>query len=157
MNVAQSVDGLNRMTTRELRDRYRDVFQEPALSNNRVFLIKRIAWRMQSQVEGTLSDRARQRAQEIANEADLRLNPPRTAQDEMHVERQPQLDERLPPPGNTIVKKYKGANLRVAVLADGFEYQGRRYRTLSAVAKEISGAHCNGFHFFGLCKKGVPS
>ena len=60
------------------------------------------------------------------------------------------LDNRLPTAGDAIVRTYKGRQVRVVVLADGFEYDGRRYKSLSAVAKAISGSHCNGFRFFGL-------
>jgi hypothetical protein len=62
-------------------------------------------------------------------------------------------DDRLPRPGTQITRKYKGAVVQVRVLADGFEYGGEVYRTLSAVAKTITGSHCNGFAFFGLTRK----
>ena len=59
-------------------------------------------------------------------------------------------DPRLPPVGAAITRKYKGRTLTVTVLADGFEYEGERYRSLTAVAKAINGSHMNGFRFFGL-------
>src|SRR5690606_27198103 len=61
-------------------------------------------------------------------------------------------DPRLPSPGSAIVRQYKGKTIRVVVLEDdrGFEYQGDRYRTLSAVAKVVTGSHMNGFRFFRL-------
>ena len=63
-------------------------------------------------------------------------------------------DRRLPPPGTVITRLYKGAHLEVLVLPDGFSYAGTRDATLSAVAKTITGAHCNGYLFFRLTGKG---
>jgi Protein of unknown function (DUF2924) len=57
---------------------------------------------------------------------------------------------RLPPPGTVLTRPYKGQTLQVKVLAEGFEYEGRNFRSLSAVAKHITGSHCNGFLFFGM-------
>ena len=59
-------------------------------------------------------------------------------------------DRRLPVAGNLVVRKYKGREIRVIVLADGFEYQGQRFRSLSAIAKLVTGSHVNGFRFFKL-------
>ena len=59
-------------------------------------------------------------------------------------------DPRLPRPGTALVRKYKGRQVRVIVLADGFEYEGERFSSLTAVAKAITGTHCNGFRFFKL-------
>ena len=59
-------------------------------------------------------------------------------------------DPRLPTPGSAIVRQHKGRKHRVVVLEDGFEYDGERYRTLTAVAKTITGSHINGYRFFKL-------
>jgi hypothetical protein len=48
------------------------------------------------------------------------------------------------------VRRYKGETLRVTVLADGFEFKGERYGSLSAIAKSVTGSHMNGYRFFGL-------
>jgi hypothetical protein len=63
-------------------------------------------------------------------------------------------DDRLPPPGTVITRKYKGEVLQVRVQPDGFEYEGAVYTSLSAVAKAITGSHCNGYLFFRLNAKG---
>jgi hypothetical protein len=125
----------------------------------RSWLVKRIAWRLQALAEGDLSERARQRAAELANDADLRLNPPRTA-----VVSEPVADEprvlpyraggRLPRPGSVLTRPYKGDVVQVKVLEHGFEYQGQVYQSLSAVAKAVTGSHCNGFLFFKLNQPG---
>jgi hypothetical protein len=64
------------------------------------------------------------------------------------VPARPPADSRLPPPGTILTRPYKGQPLQVRVLPGGFEYEGQVYRSLSAVAKHITGAHCNGFLFF---------
>jgi hypothetical protein len=65
----------------------------------------------------------------------------------------PERDGRLPAPGRAIVRRYKGETLRVTVLADGFEFKGERYGSLSAIAKSVTGSHMNGYRFFGLLKE----
>jgi hypothetical protein len=62
----------------------------------------------------------------------------------------PVVDDRLPIAGTILTRAYKGRNLRVTVLDAGFELDGVTYRSLSAVAKVITGSHCNGYHFFRL-------
>lgn len=59
-------------------------------------------------------------------------------------------DIRLPPPGSMLSRTYKGRDLIVTILESGFEFEGRRYRSLSAIAKAVTGAHWNGMLFFGL-------
>src|SRR5262249_39415951 len=105
-------------------------------------------------------ERARQRAVELANEADLRLSPPKdsavseTAHPTCTRSLRGRADQRLPPPGTVITRVYKGETLQVHVRQDGLEFEGQLYRSLSAVAKAITGAHCNGFAFFRLPPKG---
>src|SRR6266568_8614582 len=81
VNVAKEVAALRTMSVGELRVRYSEVFGEPARTGHKVWLIKRIVWRLQALAEGDLSERARRRAAELANDADLRLSPPRVAKD----------------------------------------------------------------------------
>ena len=158
-NIGQQLAELQRLTTPELRNRFATLFGEQTSANNRHWLIKRIAWRIQALTEGTLSERARQRAAELANDADLRLNPPvprqpaRPAPAAMPTE-QPPIDKRLPPAGTILARRYKGATVQVQVLQRGFAYQGQVFKSLSAVAKAITGSHCNGFGFFRLARPG---
>ncbi len=57
-------------------------------------------------------------------------------------------------PGQEITREYKGQTLVVRVLSEGFEFEGDVYKSLSAVAREITGTHCNGYHFFRLNGQG---
>jgi hypothetical protein len=59
-------------------------------------------------------------------------------------------DARLPAPGAAIVRQYKGRQIRVVVRTDGFEHEGTRYKTLTAIAKAVTGSHMNGYRFFRL-------
>ena len=76
LNVGQKVSELRRMTVGELRREYAEVFGEQTRSYHKEFLVRRIAWRIQANAEGGLPDRARQRALEIATDADLRTRAP---------------------------------------------------------------------------------
>jgi hypothetical protein len=152
LNILNEVAALQRLTIGQLRQRFAELFGEATAASNRTWLIKRIAWRMQALAEGDLSQRARQRAAELAHDADLRLNPPRskstTATPPEPVSVSTPTDPRLPPPGTILTRPYKGQQLHVQVLHDGFAYAGRVYPSLSAVAKVITGTHTNGYHFF---------
>ena len=108
--------------------------------------------RAEALAEGDLSERARRRAAELACDADLRLNPPRSkippAIPQQPVSAPTSIDPRLPPPGTILTRPYKGQQLHVQVLTEGFAYAGTVYPSLSAVAKVITGTHTNGYHFF---------
>lgn len=62
-------------------------------------------------------------------------------------------DLRLPAVGSWITRQYQGCEIAVRVLEDGFEYEGARYRSLSAIAKRVTGSHWNGFLFFGITRQ----
>ena len=87
LNMAREVAALKRMTVKELRGRYVEVFGEATRSGNKDWLRKRIAWRMQANARGDLSERARQRAEELANDSDLRTNAPKARPDDGQADR----------------------------------------------------------------------
>src|SRR3989337_2095697 len=108
MEARQQIEELRYMTTGQLRQKYREVFGEESRSNHKQFLFRRIAWRIQALAEGGLSERARRRALEIANDADLRIRAPRgfdpAAPPERRVSRKlAATGPRLPPPGQMLV------------------------------------------------------
>lgn len=161
----QQVQALSRMTVGELRERYIDVFGEETRSYHKDFLRKRIAWRIQAMAEGDLSERAKRRAEEIANDADLRVRTPRdpvkpglmevracSVTGRLHQLR----DHRLPLPGTLLAREFRGRDIVVKVLDKGFEYDGRRFKSLSAIAQEATGSKWNGFLFFGLAESKEP-
>jgi len=158
MDVEKEVAALKAMTVPELRARYAEVFGEECRSHHKALLWKRIIWRMQANAEGGLSERARRRAEELANDADLRIYAPKVTAaagaGRVAVGRiATPADGRLPVPGTVLVREYKGQTIRVTVLDDGFEHGGEVYRSLSALAQKVTGAHWNGMLFFGLAGK----
>jgi hypothetical protein len=157
-NLATEIAALPRLRVSELRAKFATVFGEPTPSHNKVWLIKRIAWRLQAQAEGDLSERARKRAAELVAGADLRLSTPptdaTTATREQPTTLRVPADDRLPRPGTILTRRYKGRTLQVEVLDHGFAFDGQVYRSLSAVAKAVTGSHCSGHFFFGLTEKG---
>jgi len=167
LNITREVAALKRLTVGQLRARYAEVCGTATNCHNKPWLIKRIAWRLQAHAEGDLSERARRRAAELADDADLRLSPPKTAtsalpatptNDTKSVRTLAfQADDRLPPPGTLLTRKYRGEDLQVQVLASGFEFEGQVFPSLSAVAKAITGTHINGFLFFRLGHHGARS
>lgn len=159
----KEIQGLSRMTVGELREKYLEVFGEETRSHHKEFLRKRIAWRLQALAEGDLSERARRRAKELANDANLRMRAPRDPATPGSVEIKartttscisPSSDPRLPLPGTLLVREFQGRDIVVKVLDDGFEFDGQRYKSLSAIAKEVTGSKWNGFLFFGLAHGG---
>ncbi len=160
-NLANDLAGLDGLSVPELRHQYATLFGEPTCMANRAWLVKRIAWRLQALAEGDLSERARRRAAELANDADLRLGPPRSKKNgsvrnspSQPLAMQTRRDLRLPRPGTLLTRPYKGQMLQVQVLAQGFEFEGQFYDSLSAVARAITGGHCSGYLFFRLGRKG---
>jgi len=159
LNISKEIATLRRMTVPELRLRYAEVFGENTRSRHKEFLIRRIVWGLQAIEEGGLSERARERAHELAADSDVRLTAPRikaaTAEGPARVARiELSPDSRLPMPGAVLTRRYKGETIEVRVLPHGFEYEGEIYRSLSAVAKKITGTHWNGYHFFKVDQKG---
>lgn len=158
IDVAAEIKRLAELSVGELHDRYAEVFGEAPRSRHRQYLIRRIIWGLQANAEGGLSERALRRAEELADVADVRVTPPRWAfldKDDVPSTRATvrvpvRIDPRVPPPGSVIKREYKGRMLLVTVLEGGFEYLGQHYRSLTAVAKAVAGAHHNGFRFFKL-------
>ena len=158
--MPERIEALRHMTTGQLKEQYREVFGETSRSNHKQFLFRRIAWRMQANADGGLSERARRRALEIANDADLRIRAPKnflkkdlddSCTTETRVE--PTADPRLPITGSLLVRRHRGKDVVVRVREDGFEYDGHIHRSLSSAVREATGTPWNGFTFFGLGRK----
>lgn len=160
IDLGRKIAALETMTVPQLVRTYADVFGESTNGRNKVWLVRRIAWRVQANAHGGLTDAARAKAAELANDADIRTTIPKaaaTATPAADAAPPPKVvecvaDARVPPPGTVLTRTYKGTEVRVTVRADGFEHDGTVYPSLSAVAKVVSGAHCNGFAFFKLTK-----
>ncbi len=121
--IREEIENLRNLTTAQLKEKYREVFGEQSRSNHKQFLFRRIAWRIQTNAWGGLSERARQRALEIANDADLRIRAPKNFLREplddgrtVETRLKPLLDPRLPLPGTPLIRRYHGKDtLHVAL------------------------------------------
>ena len=137
----------------ELQKEYEAVFDgKKTPSNNKTYLWQRIAYRIQELEYGGLPEEAQTKAKELAKEYDpinnkaLRPNNTNIGANKHCISRY----IRLPMPGTLITKNYKGTDIRVKIREQDFEYNGKIYRTLTAIAKEVTGSHWNGFLFFNL-------
>ena len=164
--IMMEVENLRRASVTSLQNRYRELFQEEAKSRHREHLFRKIVWRLQALKEGKLSERARARAREIANDADLRVLAPRgffsVGGEAVAIvpgnQSKKQHDPRLPMAGTMLRRSWKGKTILVEVLPKGLRYEGRQYPSLSNIAFEITGTRWNGFSFFGLMRKaGEPN
>lgn len=154
INVTEKILEIERMPMASLLDKYAELYGERTPSRNRTHLVRKIAWRVQALAYGDLTERARKRAAELAKDADVRVAPPRsvkyaTTPGITTVAPMPH-DPRVPPVGTAIQREYRGQRIRVVVLADGFEFNGQYHRTLTSVARAVTGSHINGFRFFRL-------
>jgi len=153
-DINNLVKALREMTVPQLKRRYAEVFGEPTRTKSKQHLVKRIVWRTQALREGDLSERARRRAIELANDAEIRLTAPRPRNPVGGTVVTAAFDAGRPPsfpkPGSVLRREYKGRAIVVRVLPRGFEYNGEVYRSLTAIAEKVTGAHWNGVSFFGL-------
>lgn len=164
MNINQEVRKMHRMSVSDLKRRYVEVFGEETRSNHKEYLVKRIAWRLQALEEGDISEAARERAYALACDADLRVRapkgfltqqtPPPTPERTVSAVLDTKSDDRLPIVGTELLRRYKGKDVVVRVLDDGFQYGDAKFRSLSAIAKAVTGTHWNGYDFFRLSRSG---
>src|SRR5438045_4269109 len=122
----REIDGLRHQSVGQLRVKYREVFGQESRSNHQQFLVRRIAWRLQANAEGDLSERARLRAVALAQEADLRIRAPQSFLNRVSgpVGRRSG-DPRLPAPGTRLSRQFQGRSVTVEVLEQAFRYQAR--------------------------------
>jgi len=134
----------------ELLKRYKELYGEDATGTHKTYLWRKIAYKLQEQEHGGLSAKAKGKLKALIEEFDP-INNKSLRPDKPMVNQQTSVkDKRLPIPGTMITKEYKGTSYQVKMLEKGFEYNAKIYKTLSAIAKEISGAHWNGYLFFNL-------
>ena len=158
--VLMEIEKLRRASLSALQQKHREVFEEETHCRNRQHLFRWIAWRLQALEEGDLTQRARQRASDIARDADLRKTAPRdfllTGGQQVEAisgdRNGRQQDNRLPLPGTLLTREWKGKTILVEVLAEGFRYENQCYPSLSAIAVAVTGTRWNGLAFFGLTR-----
>ncbi len=122
--------------------------QDSPSSSNKVFLWRKIAYRLQELEYGGLPDDTKNRINELIKRYDPVNNNTLRPKKNPGKEGKNGRDKRLPIPGAIIRKEYKDQLIEVKVLENEFEYQGKSYKTLSAVATAVTGDHLNGYTFF---------
>jgi hypothetical protein len=140
-DVEEKLTALAQTPTQELRAHWRKYYRaEPPRRIPRDLLMRAAAYQIQERALGGLDRKTKRRLHTLARTLDT--------------------DGRLPlspgpglKPGARLIREWHGKTYRVAVLEDGFEFDGKRYRSLSSVAREITGAHWSGWRFFGLTQK----
>ena len=166
--VQRELVRIDDMTVQQLRDRYREVYDEDTRSRNRQYLIKKLKWRIQELAEGGLSELARRKIAELARNAPIRrrllalvpsaetpsmvvapVSAPGPVGERPIAPAPPRhRDARLPPPGTVIRRMHNDVVHDVRIVERGAEYLGVQYGSLSGVARAITGTNWNGFLFF---------
>ncbi|HOE67677.1 MAG TPA: DUF2924 domain-containing protein [Candidatus Hydrogenedentes bacterium] len=146
--ILSRVAALERMREPELREQWRALFgTEPPLCRPSV-LVRRLSHRVQELACGAPLEEIKRRVEEkraVMGLDDMALRRGRGGKRQAGT----------PVVGTRLVREWNGARCEVTVTGDGFEFQGKTYRSLSAVAKAITGTHWNGRAFFGLYKPGT--
>ena len=139
--ILTQVAELPTLPTPKLKAMWRELTGTEPPPYNRTFLVKRLAYRIQELAFGGLSVQAERRLDDLVDELDGKKKPKAK-------------DMTAPIVGTKLIREWQGVLQEVTALADGFEWQGRRYQSLSAVARAITGTRWNGPLFFGLRKHG---
>ena len=127
------------MSVNDLRAEWQILFDAPAPNNSRGFLEGRLAYRIQELTYGGPDRQTRRLLDLLADEVEGTLT------------RKSQIaDPRNPVVGTKLIREWDGVAHTVTVLKEGFDWGGRRYKSLSAVARAITGTQWNGYRFFGL-------
>jgi hypothetical protein len=130
---------LKAMSVKDLKARWQELFDAPAPNNSRTFLESRLAYRIQELTYGGPDKQTRRLLDLLADEVEGTLT------------RKAQIaDPRNPVVGTKLIREWDGTAHTVTVLKDGFDWGGQRYKSLSAVARAITGTRWNGYRFFGL-------
>jgi hypothetical protein len=138
--IAARVAALPKTPTPQLKQMWRELYDREPPGFSRNYLISRLAYRIQELAYGGLKLATRTKLAALADALD-----PKTARKRV---------VNGPVVGTQLIREWRGAEHKVTVLAEGFEWEGRRYKSLSAVARAITGTRWNGLTFFGVKRHG---
>lgn len=137
--VLARLAALKDMSVKQLKAEWAKLFETEAPNNSRSFLEQRLGYRIQELTFGGLSKPVRQLLDALADEVEGKK-----------VRKSVISDPRNPVIGTRLVREWNGVEHVITVLRDGFDWQGQHYKTLSAIARKITGTQWNGYRFFGL-------
>lgn len=153
-SIVSQIVAMKELPTADLQKKYEELFNgEKPSSNNKTYLWRQIAYRIQEMQNGGLSEEARAKIEELIKEYDPINNTALKKALELKdgFDNHPKVrDSRLPIPGTIITKEYKSATLQVKVLEKGFEYDGKYFKSLTGLTRAITGQHWSGYNFFSL-------
>jgi len=138
-NILARLAALQTMPIADLKQQWRDLFGTEPPPFNRAYLQSRLAYRIQELAYGGLKPETVARLEALGDELER----------EAKEGQRPRYPER-PIAGTRLIREYRGIQHTVTVTANGFEWQGRPYQSLSAIARAITGTRWNGRVFFGL-------
>ncbi len=156
-SVLRQIADLQNLSYDELKGRWAMLYGGPPPAYNRTFIIKRLAHRIQELAYGSLSEATQAKMREVLDTYGFDENGcDRTTR---QTQRKKRRRQDMPVSGTRLVRNWNGRRYEVIVVLGGFEYEGKKYRSLTAVTKAITGTHWNGRAFFGFrndtAKKGV--
>ena len=137
--VLARLAALKTTPTAELKSQWRELFETEPPPFNRRYLESRLAYRIQELAYGGLKPETVKRLEELGEELDGGKTATRRVRADLK-----------PIAGTRLIREWQGVEHVVTVTVDGFEWQGRPYRSLSAIARAITGTRWNGWIFFGL-------
>ena len=151
MNVKEEIGRLRQMKLEELVARYLEEYgKRPRVRHSREWLWKRLAWRLQEKVYGGLSETAKRRLEELISEIEIPVEErQRDVAGALMRPRKPG----EPSPGSILEREWRGKTIRVEVLADGYRWNDQVFKSLSALARQVTGARWNGRLFFNLTQR----
>ncbi len=141
-SVARQVAGLEKLDLKALRAKWEELLGAGPPRYSSAFLRKRLAYRLQELALGGLSEETRLRMRGILDESGL--------DEDGRPLGGRRRKKNLPVAGTRLVRDWQGKRCEVTVVSGGFEFEGRKYRSLSAIARAITGTRWNGPLFFGL-------
>ncbi|MBT5230796.1 MAG: DUF2924 domain-containing protein [Methylococcales bacterium] len=133
VNVAARVAALETMTVKELKALWLEWFSQVADTTSREYLISRLAYRVQELAYGGLSTETKKKLKDATKTGKSKNNK-----------------ITMPPIGTQLIREYQGVEHYVTVIKEGFQYQGQIFKSLSPIAKQITGTKWSGPLFFGL-------
>lgn len=148
-SVLKQIADLQNLSHAELQQLWRTLHGKEPPAFNRPFLIKRLAYRIQELAYGGLSPNVSAAMDEVLDTHGYDGNGSDCGRSRIEQRRK----EGLPAPGTRFVREWRGKTYEVVATPNGFEYEGRPFRSLTAIAQLITGTHCNGRVFFGMNRK----
>jgi hypothetical protein len=149
-STLRQIAQLNKLSFSELQARWRSLLDTEPPAYHRRFLVKRLAYRIQELAYGGLSETTRAQMADVLQDAGL--DEQASIPGKGRTQRRSQ---DMPLAGTRLVREWNGRRYEVTVVSGGFAFEGRRYRSLTAITKVITGTHWNGRAFFGL-RNGAP-